>query len=277
MPQDIAEPKPHISVSQLTCFLICPLRYKFRYVEELTPERLAPALPFGKAMHKALSYLFQCQKYGVDCPLESVGQVFLEAWEEVCNSAVKDIITFEDGQREKLEAQGVELVNLVHREATAEQIVVEEVEEEFRVPIINPVTGEIIEGYELVGIFDLIRRGEPNPANGAGGVIVDHKTASSVFDKVKVEMDLQMTAYSLAYRLWFNRPEEALEFRLMVKTQKPKLQRIKTHRTQREHTWLFHLIKRVLAVKEQGLFYPSPGWQCKECEFRSACREWQGK
>ena len=47
---------PHFSYTSLNTYLnVCQLQYYYRYVEKLPAERTAVALPFGTAMHQALS------------------------------------------------------------------------------------------------------------------------------------------------------------------------------------------------------------------------------
>ena len=46
---------PHWSYSSLNCFLSCPLKYKFRYIDNAEPERTGSCFPFGRAFHAALS------------------------------------------------------------------------------------------------------------------------------------------------------------------------------------------------------------------------------
>ena len=47
--------QPHWSYSSLACFLQCPLKYAFRYIECAEVERTSVSLPFGRAFHAVLS------------------------------------------------------------------------------------------------------------------------------------------------------------------------------------------------------------------------------
>jgi hypothetical protein len=38
---------------------------------------------------------------------------------------------------------------------------------------------------------------------------------------------------------------------------------------------LFRLAAEILQVIEAGVFHPNPGWQWKDCQFRSQC--WAGR
>ena len=47
---------PYLSVSQITCYLQCPRKYKFRYIERREPERRAVELAFGSAVHASVAW-----------------------------------------------------------------------------------------------------------------------------------------------------------------------------------------------------------------------------
>ena len=46
---------PHWSYSAMQCYLTCPLKYKFRYIDNAPVERTNACFPFGRAFHAALS------------------------------------------------------------------------------------------------------------------------------------------------------------------------------------------------------------------------------
>ena len=46
---------PHWSYSAMQCYITCPLKYKFRYIDNAEPERTGSCFLFGKAFHAALS------------------------------------------------------------------------------------------------------------------------------------------------------------------------------------------------------------------------------
>ena len=42
---------PHWSYSAFQTFLTCPLKYQFRYIDKVEPERTGSCFPFGRAFH----------------------------------------------------------------------------------------------------------------------------------------------------------------------------------------------------------------------------------
>ena len=67
--------EPHWSYSALQCFLTCPMKYKFRYVDNAPMERTCSALPFGRAFHAALS---ERARVGMDLKLSDTKDIFAD-------------------------------------------------------------------------------------------------------------------------------------------------------------------------------------------------------
>jgi hypothetical protein len=65
-----------------------------------------------------------------------------------------------------------------------------------------------------------------------------------------------------------------LRFDVLTKTRVPELHRSWTTRDRAANGRLFRMAAEVLAAIEAGVFHPNPGWQCKECQFKSKCWAW---
>ena len=66
-----------------------------------------------------------------------------------------------------------------------------------------------------------------------------------------------------------------LRFDVLTKTRQPELYRYWTTRDRAANVRLFRLALSVVYAIEAGVFHPNPGWQCKECPFRSKCWAWK--
>ena len=64
---------PHWSYSAMQCYITCPLKYKFRYIDNAEPERTGSCFPFGRAFHAALS---ERARIGKDMSEREVCDVF---------------------------------------------------------------------------------------------------------------------------------------------------------------------------------------------------------
>jgi len=65
-----------------------------------------------------------------------------------------------------------------------------------------------------------------------------------------------------------------LRFDVLTKTKRPELCRYWTRRDRAASVRLFHLAAEVLYAIEAGVFHRNPGWQCKDCPYRSRCWMW---
>ena len=145
------------------------------------------------------------------------------------------------------------------------------VEQPFDVPLIDLDTGEVLD-RALVGTLDLIER----DANGRL-VVVDLKTSARKYTSLQVEAALQLSVYSYATAMngLADQEDLRLRFDVLTKTKQPELHRYWTQRDRAASLRLFRLVAEVLRAIEAGVFHPNPGWQCKDCQFRSACWAWR--
>src|SRR4051812_16658627 len=68
------------SVSQIQCYLGCPLKYRFQYLDQLPKAFRPAALAFGGAVHSAVEWLNRSRMAGAVPSLEEVLSVFEADW-----------------------------------------------------------------------------------------------------------------------------------------------------------------------------------------------------
>ncbi|MGB6063163.1 MAG: PD-(D/E)XK nuclease family protein [Desulfomonilaceae bacterium] len=51
--------KPHLSYSQINCYMTCPLKYRYHYLDQIEPPFVASALLFGSCIHEAVASFYQ--------------------------------------------------------------------------------------------------------------------------------------------------------------------------------------------------------------------------
>ena len=72
----------HISHSQISQYMICPLKFQFQYVQGLQPEFIGAALPFGSAIHHTIAILYKQLQATDRAPSKTeVQEVFADRWE----------------------------------------------------------------------------------------------------------------------------------------------------------------------------------------------------
>jgi RecB family exonuclease len=152
-------------------------------------------------------------------------------------------------------------------EPTAEVLAVEA---PFRLPLIDPETGELLD-RDLVGTLERLEK----DADGRV-VVVDLKTAARKYSDLQVELSLQLSVYSYATEMngLADQEDLRLRFDVLTKTKTPELYRYWTTRDRGAMRRLFRLAAEVLQGIEAGVFAPCPGWQCKDCPYRGRCWVW---
>ena len=244
----------HLSVSQLKLYLLCPLRYFYRYIAKL-PAPLSSELTLGRSVHAALETNFT-QKIVTqhDLPLPHVTDAFSDAWEQ----DVKTTAFEEDERAGQVKDEGIAIVGKYHSEIS---------------PTIQPVAVETpfeltFENvpYTFQGRVDLVE---------TGAIIRDHKVTRRAPTPAQVDQDLQLTAYSLAHRLQQGTPETRLQLDVMVRTKKPKVLHLPTTRQPADHTRFLKLLGYVAKGIQAELFYPTPNFTCPSCPYRRHCDAWQ--
>lgn len=249
----MTDEQPHVSVTQLSMYLRCPLQYFFRYVCGLkTPPTGDMAL--GRTVHEAIAENYRQKiKSRQDLPLAQVVDIFSDRWEHQGEETAFD----DDENPGFLKDDGVKLVTLYHK-TIAPTVQPVEVEREFLVD-----TGAT--KLPLKGYIDLI--------DGQGNII-DHKTAKRSFPEDAAEKDIQLTAYAMAYRRLVGRPEKGVRFDIMVRNKQPKIQHLSATRTQADIDRFLRLVGQIERGIGAEAFYPNEGYMCGYCGYGEMCEKW---
>jgi len=259
---------PHLSYTQIDQYLRCPLKYKLQYVDRLEPEFVPVALAFGSGIHGAAAFFYRGVAQGAMPSVADVQSVFETMWN--LETGHRPVRFGEKDSKDALLELGRRMLAVLcaAHDPTAEVLAVEE---PFRVPLIDPETGEILD-RDLVGTLDRLEK----DADGRV-VVVDLKTAARKYSDLQVEASLQLSVYSYATAMngLADQEDLRLRFDVLTKTKTPELHRYWTTRDRAATRRLFRLAAEVLQAIEAGAFLPHPGWQCKECPFRGQCWVWR--
>lgn len=243
----------HLSVSQVTTYLSCPRKWRFRYIDQLPPEHRSSDLAFGSAIHSAIEW-WQNERIEGRLPEErDVLRIFRADW--TSETAMGDI-SYENQSWEEYRDLGEALIGLFTKRFVSMLPVAVEVP--FEVPLFEPRSGVEL-SLPLVGRLDFI--GE--------GIVYEVKTASR---KTKASnWSLQLCAYAYAYRCATGRRPEVRVIELL-KTKEPAIEVLDFAVTDRDEAWFLEVTAEVLRGIEANTYFPIPSWQCPRCEYRRACR-----
>lgn len=256
----------HISYTQLNTYLKCPQKYEFQYVRGIPWEFTPEYFPFGRAIHDTAKVFYKTLKEtGQRISLEDLTNHFKESWDRETQG--NNIRYKENQNRDTTREKGIQLVKVFYENVAPQRII--GVEVPFSVDLVLGKTGEILP-YKLSGIFDLIEADEEGTL-----VIVELKTSSKRSSDDQIDSDLQGTLYSYALkqiRLRSNGDDSLLRYDRLLKLKNPDMETYYAVKGNVDYTWAYHLVRKVLRAIEHAVFYPIPGWQCKDCPFGKACQ-----
>ena len=250
----------HISVSQINLYLMCPLKYRFQYVDKIPRPWRVAAMAFGSSVHAAVEWFHKERLASRSPELTQVLQVFDADWYA---QNVEPLVFSERESKDSLAEKGRAMLQLyVESENGAKPVAVEQW---FELDLADPETGELLD-VRLRGVVDLVEEGE---------TLVDLKTAGRTLEQGGLERHLQLSTYALAFFLLHGSIPK-LRLDMLLKTAKPRLERHSTTRTVEDLGWTARLIYEVAAAIETEHFFPNPSWRCTECEYFAHCQQWRG-
>lgn len=244
----------HLSVSQLKLYLLCPLKYFYRYIQRLEAPP-SSELTLGRSVHKALEMNFR-QKITTlqDLPLTHVTDAFSDAWEQEAKHTAFEM----DEKPGHIKDDGINILGVYHP-TVAPTIQPKAVEQPFTLTFANVA-------YTLKGQIDLI---------DIRDTIIDHKTTKRAPTPEQVSQDLQLTAYSLAHHTLHGQASSSLRLDVAVRTKAPKIIHLQTSRCPTDHARFLKLLGYVAKGIHSGLFYPIANFTCPSCPYRQRCDAWQ--
>jgi CRISPR/Cas system-associated exonuclease Cas4 (RecB family) len=255
----------YISFSAISTYAACPLRYNFKYLEDLPEEIVSSSLAFGGGIHAAIELWFNEQMIGSPEPNhETLLAAFWDSWQVKNEGAT---IAFKKG----------ETVNTVGR--LADRVLAAFRESELAHPP-GRVIGveEELRGAIVPSAPDLLARVDLLVEADEALVVTDFKTTRSPWKREQAEdQSEQLLLYSELARQLAPEKTVRLEFAVITKSKIPIAARhpVQLNRQRLDRTKL--VVARVWRAIETGNFYPAPSpLNCPTCPYRKPCRAWKG-
>jgi putative RecB family exonuclease len=261
----------HLSHSQMFTYLACSLKYLFRYVLGLPPEKISLALPFGSAIHKAIEHYYRALQEGGQAPLKHLQELFSERLSHELTEK-KDLVVYKKDAPDMDSAirLGCDMLEAFHTSIDLDGWQVVAVELPLSATLYGP--DGVPTDFNLIGVIDLLLQ------DSTGNLlIVDHKTAARAKSQADVDADLQMTIYSYllaANRYVFPTASVQCRFDVLRKLKAPKLEHYYTQRTAESRKRLAKIATHVLHGIETDVFIPNRSWMCADCEHAAVCADW---
>ena len=256
---ELNEDRAHFSHSQLMTMLSCPYKYKLQYVEGRDWDYVPSAVSFGSAIHESIKDFHKALQNGGVKDKSMYTDAFRELFIEDADES--NVMFKDDAEFDELLAKGETLVTEYVDDF--QQLKPLEVEMEFRLPLVNTFTGELVD-KDIVGRIDMISE---------DGEIYELKTGSSSLPLRSVDENLQLILYGWSFRMLFGKAPQKLVLVNLIKTKKPKIQVLDTSIDEQKEKKLMHLMFRVNEAIEKQCFYPNPRgtFGCGGCSYSLSC------
>lgn len=258
-----AQPKPHLSATQLETYCMCPERYRRRYIEG---EKIPPgiAMVVGTGLHAAnRANMAQKIKTRRDLPRKEIQDLAVAGFE----AGTKDGLTLtpeEHSRRVHVMADAVKNTMML---AT---IYADQQAPDYQPTLVEKVVTLALPGtHDIKGVLDLATEKRQ---------VVDFKTGAKKKNQADADGSVQLTTYSAMYQAETGSPpaEVLLDVGIITKAGNPNRQVLKSQRTPRDLEVLANRINAATQAIQAGLFPPTtPGaWWCaaKWCGYWSTCR-----
>lgn len=233
-----------MSYTMLHSLMECEYSYYLRYVERV-PIRESSASVYGTAIHRAI-------KIGYDNNLarDDWAKVFKSEWITLASS--KDIVFSYDNEYLKKFKDGQQMLIDYYDTFVNKTKNPPEMLEYFFGRDSTVKIGE----HETIGVFDQI---------DTKGRIIDYKSGVKP-TQGKLDLDLQFTVYSYAYRQLFGREEGGLILRHLGT-----MKDMKTTRTEDDFEILKEEVNKISKRLKGKLFVRNLGRNCASCYFIEPC------
>ncbi|MEI8375482.1 MAG: PD-(D/E)XK nuclease family protein [Planctomycetota bacterium] len=256
----------YISPSRLNCWLACPRKFAYRYIEGIRSPP-SPSMFLGKVVHFGMEATYRHLQLGVRLEADQVVQKLLDGWAMLID---EDSVTFDSlADEQAMQNQACELVRAYlaivppNEKPLAVEVALE-------APLVDPESGKDL-GMPLVGVVDLVLEGQGGPT------ICDFKTAARSSEPMEISHEIQLSSYAWLYRQITGRQEAGLEIRSLIKTKVPKCEfHPYAARSDAHFRRLFSVIREYLDALDRGTFNYRPGFGCTMCDYRRECQAWTG-
>jgi len=247
---------PTYSHSKLSTFEQCPLKFKYRYIDFITPEFKETIECFlGKQVHNTLDWLYNREDRET-LNLDDIINHFIQNWNQNFNPQIK--IIKQELTTEHYFNKGIK--SLINYFLSNTPFKDNTIATEKKIFFNLDSDGK----YKLIGYIDrLVYNKETNIFE-----IHDYKTSNSMKSQEELDKDRQLALYSLAIRELYQEANDVHLIWHFLEHNKKMISKRTTEQLQQLKQEILNLIKKIELENE---FLANPGILCNWCEFQNYC------
>lgn len=235
---------PKLSYSQIDTFSSCPLKYQFRYLFQI-PAPIGVHATFGVSIHNTLKSFYEELRHHPNTTNEDLTPLLSDLYNKSWIGLGYESRAVQEDQKQR----GLKmLINYYKKEQDALGKVAF-IEEPFSLKLGN---------LTISGRIDRIDKLEDGTYE-----VIDYKTGK--VDK-NIKNNLQLSLYALACRDVLKIPVSKLSLYFISE-----LEKVSTTRNEKEMEKCTEEVLAVASEMSHSDFAPSPGFQCRYCEYRLIC------
>lgn len=246
-------PKPYISYNQIRLYQICPKKYYFSYIEEVSTP-ISDKILLGMVFHAVVEEFFKKRIAGSELDQDELLQVFKETYAAMADQYEVDW----QSERQHSEKRGLGFTKYFFRELapSLDPLMVEQ-ELEVELPDMD---------IKLRGIIDLVEKDFS---------LTDFKTTTSKWSKERIKNSyLQMVVYKYLFEKTFASAISQLKICIVYSKNDShiKCQSIARNAVDFSVEKMFDIVKYVVDNICREVFYKNESYFCGFCEYRDICR-----
>ena len=249
-----------LSYSALSTYQSCPLKYKFQEIDKIKTPKSKEAV-FGTAVHETMKFI---HTPGILSPtLNQAMEHFTNNW----NPAVFD----SDEEERAAFSQGIQILNDYYKKNNPRDFNIVDLESHFSIEINEMKNDTANQTHVISGIIDRIDKTEN------GYEIIDYKTTKKMPSQEKVDNDLQLSVYLLAFlERYPNEKENLANLKVSLYYLKHGV-KLSATRTQEQLENSKKLFLDTIKIIETSSFSPVVSPLCDWCGYQKMCPMWKHK
>ena len=257
--------RDYLSYSAVRTYQSCPLKYKFRYVDQLPEAVVSASLVFGSAVHAAVEHHLRCQLEGETAP--GVPQLLQVYRDHVQTAQSQQPLKYPRGEdAAALEEQATRMLTAYLQSELARpagQIL--GVEEQVRGELSSQLP-------EILGYTDLVFETEE------ALTVRDFKTAKAKWSQEQaIEQSDQLLLYGHLVRDLIPGKPIRLQFAILTKHKTPQTQVLDVQPSPQRLQRTRRIFESVWKAIQSHNYYPVPSpLNCSGCGYRKQCAAWRG-